>query len=107
MPKRSPYADLTEAEAMEAVGRSTQAIREKQDDIKALAAIRRDQMARLRDLGVTYKAIAKAAKVTDQVVYKALGDQIAAARSINCPTCSTLFDPVRTRLCPTCHPAHD
>lgn len=96
-----------EQAALDAIAALTQSIRDRQADIAELGLKRKAEMVRLRAMGVTYKRIAKAAGITDQVVYKILGEVIATARSIACPTCSTVFDPVRVRLCPTCHPASE
>jgi predicted transcriptional regulator len=66
---------------LDRVRSSTDQIRGAEDDIKAAAAQRRKDVIALRSMRVTYREIAEAMGVTEQVVYKILRPEIAAARA--------------------------
>jgi len=52
----------------------TQRIKDRQSEIGVLSDMRRSAVLRARDAGITYRRIAEAMEVTEQVVYKIMRD---------------------------------
>ena len=57
---------------LEEVHELTVAIRQRQDEVVELAAVRRDKVRELRSNGVTFREIASSMGITEQVVYRIL-----------------------------------
>jgi len=80
MPTVTPALPKRALSLLDKVKAETDTIRHSEDEILKAAQRRRKSVIALRAMRVTYREIAEAMGVTEQVVYKILRPEIAASR---------------------------